>query len=127
MDAMGLLEGFYAQAKIAFVGGSLVPVGGHNLLEPAAYGVPVLTGPHLQNFREITNALDRSGGCRIVQDLEALSNQIRVLCNDESVRSDMGRAGRNVSASARGASERNKVRILGLLDNRQTGFPKSCS
>ncbi len=119
VDAMGILDGFYALADAAFVGGSLVPVGGHNLLEPAMHGVPVLTGPNLNNFREISDALDRSGGCRIVKDQAALSYQIAVLYNDESIRSGMGMSGQNVSAAARGASQRNMDQIRDLLDGLQ--------
>ena len=79
VDAMGILDGFYALANTAFVGGSLVPTGGHNLLEPAMHGVPVLTGPHLHNFREIAQALVDSGGCLIVPDGEALLVQLLAL------------------------------------------------
>ena len=64
---MGELNIFYAAADVAFVGGSLVPIGGHNLLEPAAWGVPILTGPHMNNFVEITNTLLQNSALFLVQ------------------------------------------------------------
>ena len=71
------------------------------------------------NFREISDALDRSGGCRIVQDQAALTSQITTLYNDESIQTGMGMAGQKVSAAARGASERNMDRIRDLLNSLQ--------
>ena len=63
-DSMGELPLFYAASDVAFVGGSLVPHGGHNLLEPAALGIPVVTGPHVFNFTEICNLLQAAAACR---------------------------------------------------------------
>ena len=71
-DTMGELLNFYAAADIAFVGGSFAPIGGHNALEPAALGKPVLFGPHMQNSADITEQLIESGGARQVEDAEAL-------------------------------------------------------
>ena len=64
LDVLGRLAQAYALAASAFVGGSLVPVGGHNLLEPAAQGVPVLYGPHTHNFLEMARDLEAAGGGR---------------------------------------------------------------
>ena len=68
IDTMGELMAFYAAADVAFVGGSLQPIGGHNLLEPAALGVPILVGPHTFNFVDITALLAKVGAVREVAD-----------------------------------------------------------
>ncbi|MDF1535045.1 MAG: 3-deoxy-D-manno-octulosonic acid transferase [bacterium] len=115
VDAMGVLDGFYALADAAFVGGSLVPVGGHNLLEPAMHGVPVLTGPHLHNFREIAQTLVDSGGCRVVDDQTALGLELENLLSDGVYREKMGKQARIGSESTKGASRRNLDAILAIL------------
>jgi 3-deoxy-D-manno-octulosonic-acid transferase len=112
---MGVLDGFYALADAAFVGGSLVPVGGHNLLEPAMHGVPVLTGPHLHNFREISASMIEAGGCLVVQDSKSLSGNIRDLAGDGRAQVRMGRASKEVSEAFTGASASNAAAVRGLL------------
>ncbi len=114
VDAMGVLDGFYEQADAAFVGGSLVPVGGHNLLEPAMHGVPVLTGPNLQNFREITDALIKAGGCRIVEDGDSLANALRSLKDNWQEWERMGNAAKSVFARRTGAARRDVDAIFSL-------------
>ena len=112
VDAMGVLDAFYSVAGAAFVGGSLVPVGGHNLLEPAMYGVPVLTGPNLQNFRDIADALIESGGCRIVEDGDSLANALRSLKDNWQEWERMGNAAKSVFARRTGAARRDVDAIL---------------
>jgi 3-deoxy-D-manno-octulosonic-acid transferase len=114
VDAMGVLDGFYALADAAFVGGSLVPVGGHNLLEPAMHRVPVITGPHIHNFRDISGALVKAGGCEVVRDSEALSVFVHTLVVDREKRDDMGDAARNACEATKGASEKNAWMIMGI-------------
>ncbi len=111
VDAMGVLDGFYALADAAYVGGSLVPVGGHNLLEPAMHGVPILTGPHLHNFRGIADSLVTAGGCVVVGDTEALSLELASLLSSVDHRKIMGKAALEKSRAARGASARNQKEI----------------
>ena len=106
MDAMGVLDGFYAIADAAFVGGSLVPVGGHNLLEPAMHGVPILTGPYTHNFRDISAVLTGKGGCIVVMDSETVEDSIRRITNPE-VRDKIGRAALEISKETSGASRVN--------------------
>src|SRR5690606_27894990 len=67
-DSMGEMPLYYAMADVAFVGGSLVDTGCQNILEPAALGLPVLTGPSLYNFQAISDALVAAGGQRVVAD-----------------------------------------------------------
>jgi 3-deoxy-D-manno-octulosonic-acid transferase len=115
VDAMGVLDGFYALAQAAFVGGSLVPTGGHNLLEPAMHGVPVLTGSHLHNFRDIANILISAGGCIVVDDVDELASAINSLVSDEKNRESMGRKAAAGSEKATGASLRNMEKISVLI------------
>jgi 3-deoxy-D-manno-octulosonic-acid transferase len=119
VDAMGVLDGFYALADVAFVGGSLVPVGGHNLLEPAMHGVPVLSGPHTHNFRDIAENLIEAGGCVIVNSAEQVSSIIRSYMSDPGLKDETGRSALEASKKVSGASKRNFDEILGII----TGSP----
>lgn len=103
VDSMGELLRFFASADVAFVGGSLVSIGGHNVLEPAALGKPVLVGPYTFNFEEITQALlDEEGGQR-VSDGDELGEQVLSLLRDPVRRRRMGEAARHVFDSERGS------------------------
>jgi len=110
-DTLGDLPLFYAAADVAFVAGSLVPVGGHNMVEPAALGVPVLTGPHRFNFNDISEALLAAGAAKEVGDVEALAAALIHWLENEADRRQAGDAGRRLVADNRGALER----LLGLL------------
>ncbi len=105
-DTMGELPLMLAAADVAFVGGSLVPRGGHNLLEPAALGLPVLTGPHTFNFHAIHRLLERGGGCRMVDSAEALAAALESLIRDPAKSRRMGEAARQVVARHQGARDR---------------------
>ncbi len=74
IDTLGELGRFYACAQVAFVGGSLQPIGGHNLLEPAATGTAILTGTHLHNFADIAKRLREAEAMRVVEDAGQLSS-----------------------------------------------------
>ena len=111
-DTMGELMMFYAAADVAFVAGSLVPVGGHNLLEPASLGRPVLTGPHNFNSEEIARLLLVAGAARIVTDAGQLAQAVAELFGSAQLRESMGAAGRAVLDSNRGALDR----LLKLVD-----------
>ncbi|MBP9956815.1 MAG: 3-deoxy-D-manno-octulosonic acid transferase, partial [Pseudomonas sp.] len=93
-------------ADVAFVGGSLVPNGGHNLLEPAALGLPVLSGPHLFNFLEIAAQLREAGALGEVGDGDALALQLRRLLGETALRQRMGGAGLQVIHANQGALQR---------------------
>jgi len=105
-DTMGELLFLYALADIAFVGGSLVPNGGHNLLEPAALGKPVLSGPHLFNFLEISAQLRGAGALREVQDANQLAQGVGELWRDPAAAQRMRDAGLGVLKANQGALER---------------------
>lgn len=90
VDRLGLLLGCYAATDAAFVGGSLVPIGGHNLLEPAALGKPVLAGPHLQQQLEAAQALAAAGGLQIAEQAAALARQVAEWLGNEDARTRTG-------------------------------------
>jgi 3-deoxy-D-manno-octulosonic-acid transferase len=114
VDAMGLLLDFYAAGDVAFVGGSLVRVGGHNLLEPAALGRPILTGPGHANAREVLQALLAAQGARVVRDAAELGCAVTELLRDAAVRQRMGAQALQVVAQGRGSC----ARVLDLLPAR---------
>jgi 3-deoxy-D-manno-octulosonic-acid transferase len=112
LDTMGELQNFYAASDTAFVGGSLVPVGGHNLLEPAALGVPVITGPHTQNGSEIARLLIEAGGALEVADAAALADAAGRLLADPGLRERMGESARRFVETHRGSL----ARLLALIE-----------
>ncbi len=115
-DTMGELMMFYAAADVAFVAGSLVPIGGHNLLEPASLGRPVLTGPHNFNSEAAAHLLLEAGAARTVADARQLGSVVRDLLGDAALRRSMGAAGRAVLDANRGALERLLKLVDPLLD-----------
>ena len=116
-DTMGELPVFLAAADAAFIGGSLVPTGGHNLLEAAAVGVPVATGPHVFNFAAIVELLLAEGAAALVQDSQALAELIARWLGDAALRAQIGENGRRVVAQNRGALGR----LIGLVEERLPG------
>ncbi|MEO6801282.1 MAG: lipid IV(A) 3-deoxy-D-manno-octulosonic acid transferase [Rhodanobacter sp.] len=115
IDAMGQLMPFFAGSDVAFVGGSLVPIGGHNVLEPAALSVPVLVGPHTFNFEGITRSLIEKGGAQVVSDAARLGPDVLSLLLDRARREQMGEAAQQVFERERGAVQRVMRLIDGLL------------
>jgi len=106
VDVMGELIYFYAVADFAFVGGSLVPVGGHNMMEAAAFELPIVMGPHVQNVDDIAGLFVEAGGMIIVKDTESLVQAIERLCADENYRHKMGTAAATVMRENRGSLDR---------------------
>ncbi|MBF8766929.1 lipid IV(A) 3-deoxy-D-manno-octulosonic acid transferase [Pseudomonas putida] len=105
-DTMGELLFLYALADMAFVGGSLVPTGGHNPLEPAALALPVLIGPHVFNFLEISAMLREAGGLQQVDDAQGLAGAVQRLVELPQDARRMGEAGRAVMRANQGALQR---------------------
>jgi 3-deoxy-D-manno-octulosonic-acid transferase len=111
LDTLGELMEFYAAADVAFVGGSLVAIGGHNLLEPAALGLPVLTGPHQFYSPDIARILLESGALVTVQDAAELAATLGRLLADSHERARRGAAARLAIEANRGAL----ARLLSLI------------
>jgi 3-deoxy-D-manno-octulosonic-acid transferase len=111
VDALGELTTFYAAADIAFVGGSLVPIGGHNLLEPAALALPVLTGPHNFNSPDVANALLARDAASEVRTSEQLATSLASLLDSRERREHMGANALSFVTENRGALERLLVLI----------------
>jgi 3-deoxy-D-manno-octulosonic-acid transferase len=105
-DTMGELTMFYAASDLCFMGGSLVAVGGHNLLEPAALGRAVLFGPQMFNFAEISAMFLEAGAARRIDDSAALARTVIELLQDANLRDDIGRKGKQLVEENRGALEK---------------------
>ena len=118
IDTLGEVLDVYAVADLVFVGGSLVPVGGHNLLEAALVGKPVLFGPHVHNFREISAKLVDAGAGIKIQDQGQLEQQCARLLADPTKCYAMGQAGRALIADNAGATERTMRRIVPYVRDR---------
>jgi 3-deoxy-D-manno-octulosonic-acid transferase len=120
-DTMGEVPMFFVASDVAFVAGSLVPIGGHNLLEPAGLGVPVVTGPHNFNAQDIANLFIELGACRLVADSEELVEVVDELISDPDEAARLGRAGQEVLEQNRGALERLLVLLEPLLGSDSPG------
>ncbi|WP_250461101.1 lipid IV(A) 3-deoxy-D-manno-octulosonic acid transferase [Microbulbifer litoralis] len=105
-DTMGELLRFYGASDIAFVGGSLVSVGGHNMIEAAAWGVPVICGPHLHNFAVVSQLLQEAGALQVTENGAQLAEQLAVWLRDADARRAAGESGRRVAEQNSGALER---------------------
>ena len=110
-DSMGEMFAYYAACDVAFVGGSLLPLGGQNLLEACAMGKPVLIGPHTFNFADASELAVQAGAAERVQDAAALGLALKILFADEQKRKKMGEAGRAFCAAHQGATQK----ILNLI------------
>ncbi len=115
IDTLGELMSFYACADVAFVGGSLQPVGGHNLLEPAAVGTAIVTGPHLHNFNDIAEQLSGAHALRIGSDVVAVAAKIESLLAHPEERRRMAEAGRSLVEQGGGALRRTLILIADSL------------
>jgi len=120
LDTLGMLGTAYVAGDVAFVGGTLVPIGGHNLLEPAAAGLPVLFGPHTENVDDSAAELLGARGAVRVLGAEDLAATVVRLVTDSSVAREMGRAAQRVVETNRGALGRTIDLVLATLDARTT-------
>ena len=119
IDTIGELLDFYASADVAFVGGSLCDVGGHNALEPAALGVPSVVGPHTFNFAEVTRRLRDAGALVQAPDALAVGTALIELVGDAGRRATMGAAGRTQVGEMSGALDRTLALIDEVLQGRR--------
>lgn len=116
VDTIGELQMFYAAADVAFVAGSLVPVGGHSLLEPAVLGLPLLSGPYTQNSRDSADLLVQAGALHIVQDADQLAVRLLEWIHHPEQARAAGARGQEAVAASRGAVDRLVAMIDPLLD-----------
>ena len=115
VDTMGELMEFYAAGDIAVVGGSFVPVGGHNILEPLMVGTPVLFGPEMSNFRQIAElVLAANSGCQVADESE-LANKLASLLNQAGLREEMTANGYRLLEDNRGSVNRTEKKLLSLI------------
>jgi len=123
IDVMGAMMRHYAASDLAFVAGSLAPIGGHNVLEPASLAKPVVVGPYTFNFEEITSSLIEAGGARRVDSARELGAAVLELLRDAPLRQRMGTAARVVFARERGAVRRTMVLIERILARKRSEEP----
>jgi tetraacyldisaccharide 4'-kinase len=105
LDTMGELSGLYASADVVFVGGSIAPRGGHNIIEPASAGVAVVVGPHMENFQTIAADFLRAGALVQVSDGDELKQTVRGLLNDDEHRRAIGGLARRIVEGNRGVAQ----------------------
>lgn len=123
-NTLGEMPLFYATADVAFLGGSLVPIGGHNLLEPAMLSLPTLTGPHLFNFTEISQLLIRAGATIKIEDPKMLATETISLLTDPARCHQMGEKGQTLVLEEQGALVRYLQLIETLLGKNSYDFAK---
>lgn len=114
-DVMGELMEFYASCDVAFVGGSLIPHGGHNMIEPAALGKPILSGPHIYNFVAESEPFLQKNALIVVEDEDDLANQLTLLFKDEMKRSRISESCQNVVLANRGALQKQLQLLTKLI------------
>jgi 3-deoxy-D-manno-octulosonic-acid transferase len=117
LDTIGELASLYQLATFAFIGGSLVPAGGHNILEPAQAGVPILVGPHTQNFRDIVQIFRKAEALIVMPPRpQEMADRFLQLLNNEELRVELGTRARQVFESQAGATIRTADALLQLLE-----------
>ena len=115
IDSIGLLPDFYKGADLAFVGGSLVPRGGHNLIEPAVLGTPIIVGKHTFNFEEITANFINQDACLLVNNENELYEAMQSILEDENLRSRLSKNAEEVVSLNQGSTETQVSYILNKL------------
>jgi 3-deoxy-D-manno-octulosonic-acid transferase len=115
LDTIGELAQLYKAATAVFVGGSLVPAGGHNILEPAVFGKPIVFGPHMENFSEIADTFVSNGAAVQVRTERELEDAMVALMSDPVRRARLGAAARALVEANRGAKDKTVAVITDLL------------
>lgn len=116
VNTMGELMRFYAAADVAVIGGSFAEVGGHNPIEPAALGLPILMGPHIFNFEAICQQMMASGGLEVLPDESALRARLQDLLSQPELAQAMGQKVQQEVAAGRGAKERVMTQLRPLIE-----------
>ena len=123
LDTIGELATLYQVATVVFVGGSLVATGGHNVLEPAVFGKPIIFGPHMENFFEIADAFVSNGGGVQIAGEHELEEAFISLMSDPVRRARLGAAARALVEANRGAKEKSVSVLAGLLPQEARAYP----
>jgi 3-deoxy-D-manno-octulosonic-acid transferase len=121
LDTLGELAQLYQIATAVFVGGSLIDHGGHNILEPAVFGKPILFGPHMQNFKEIADTFLANGAAMQVQSERELEQALLALVTDPVRRARLGAAARALVQANRGAKDKTMSVVAELLPSTEVG------
>ncbi len=124
LDTIGELAQLYQVATVVFVGGSLVDTGGHNILEPAIFGKPIVFGPHMQNFREIADAFLGGRAAVQVRDAVDLEQTLRHLLTDADERERLGRAALRIVEANKGAKDKTVAAITAVLPPASASGPQ---
>ncbi len=114
-DTMGELLAFYGACDVATVGGSLIDIGGHNLIEPAAWGVPITSGPFLRNFQEIADQLLAVEGLMVADSADSLAAQIVSILANSELKKRMGQSAEKIALQNRGALKKSAALIIKAL------------
>ena len=117
LDTIGELGRVYSIGDVIFVGGSMVAHGGHNILEPAAHGKPILVGPHMFNFKEIYALLSSRGACDTVRDQATFNEKLLGLLSDKELSAAMSKNARTIIEENRGAARKNTLELQKLLQS----------
>jgi 3-deoxy-D-manno-octulosonic-acid transferase len=115
LDTLGELSACWGLADVAFVGGSLTPRGGQNMIEPAAYGAAVLFGPNTRNFREVVERLLEGDAARVVRNGDELESQVRELLRNPAAAERLGRNAQRLVLAQQGATRRTLTLITHVL------------
>src|SRR5262249_28682174 len=115
LDTIGELSALYSLATVAFVGGSLVPRGGHNILEPAQFGKAIVVGPHFENFREVIQIFRAADAVEITEEDDLAATLLRLLEND-AARTQLGQNAMRVMQENRGSTERTLSALKPFLE-----------
>jgi 3-deoxy-D-manno-octulosonic-acid transferase len=113
LDSIGELPGVFGAATVVFMGGTLVPRGGHNILEPARFGRPIIFGPHMENFREMGATFLREQAAIEVHSVDDLAVQLSFVLSDPAQAERHGTNAKRVAESQRGATDRTLQAIFG--------------
>src|SRR6185369_10498192 len=108
----GELAGLFQRATVVFMGGTLPRRGGHNILEPAFFGKPVIVGPHMENFAEIAQEFSAAGAIVKIDGAGALAGAVEALLDDAARRDDVGERARQLAVAKRGTADRVAAEIL---------------
>jgi 3-deoxy-D-manno-octulosonic-acid transferase len=116
-DSMGEMFAYYASCDLAFIGGSLLPFGGQNLIEACAVGTPLLIGPHTYNFEQAAELAVANGAAMRISHADDLVKQLDILMHDSNQLRNMGEAGKRFVSNNRGATKHAMAHIDLALDH----------